>query len=176
MFTRVKQLFAALTASISQQDRTFVNLYLSSKEQKLFWAMNLPDQRHVLNVAYTALHLAKQQKHHVDVVLLVRCALLHDVGRVKGDISTIDKIITVIGDYLFSNWMRKWGKQGRGGKISNLRHAFYVYFHHAAISAAMLRAIDESPEVVNIIAKHHKAPAENDPLELMLLRKSDNMH
>jgi putative nucleotidyltransferase with HDIG domain len=175
MLNRMKQVFAAVTASITQKDREFVNCYLNSKAQKLFWAMNVPDQRHVLNVAYTALHLAEGQEN-INVGLLVKCALLHDVGKVKGDVSTFDKIITVIGDHLLPNWAKKWEKQGRGNKVSNLRHAFYIYFHHAEISAAMLKDIGECTELIEIIARHHKAPAENDPLELTLLRKSDSLH
>ncbi|MCC5465174.1 HDIG domain-containing metalloprotein [Pelosinus baikalensis] len=175
MLYRIKQVFAALTASITPKDREFIEQHLSSKAQNLFWAMNVPDQRHVLNVAYTALHLADNHSN-VNSKLLVKCALLHDVGKVKGDVSTVDKIITVIGDYFFPNQLRKWGKQGRGSKVANLRHAFYIYFHHAAISAGMLREIGESPEMIEIIAKHHKTPAENDPLELTLLRESDSMH
>ncbi len=175
MLNRIKQVFAALTASITQQDREFVDLYLDSDAQKLFWAMNVPDQRHVLNVAYTALHLAQDIKN-INSRLLVKCALLHDVGKVKGDVSTLDKMITVMGEYLFPNWVKKWGRQGRGGKVSNLRHAFYIYFNHAEISAAMLREIGESHEVAEIVAKHHKTPAENDPLELILLRRSDSLH
>lgn len=175
MLNRIKQVFAALTASITKKDREFVDLYLNFKAQKLFWAMNVPDQRHALNASYTALHLAEGQKN-VNAKLLVKCALLHDVGKVKGDVSTFDKIITVIGDLFLPNWARKWGKQGRGNKVSNLRHAFYIYFHHAEISAAMLKDIGECPELIEIIDKHHKAPAENDPLELTLLRKSDSLH
>ncbi len=160
---------------ITPKDREFIEQHLNLKAQKLFWAMNEPDQRHVLNVAYTALRLADNYSS-INIDLLVKCALLHDVGKVKGDVSTVDKIITVIGDFFFQNQLRKWGKQGRGSKVANLRHAFYIYFHHAAISAGMLREIGESPEMIDIIANHHKTPAENDPLELKLLRASDNMH
>ncbi len=173
MLHRIKQVFAALTASITPKDREFIEQHLNSEAQKLFWAMNVPDQRHALNVAYTALRLANNYSN-VNSKLLVKCALLHDVGKVKGDISTIDKIITVIGDYFFQNQLRKWEKQGRGSKMQNLRHAFYIYFHHAAVSAGMLRKIGERPEMIDIIANHHKTPAEGDPLELTLLIESDN--
>ncbi|SFL79527.1 HDIG domain-containing metalloprotein [Pelosinus propionicus] len=172
---RIKQVIAALNASITQKDKVFIERYLSSRAQSLFWAMNVPDQRHVLNVAYTSLRLAEYRKD-VNIELLIKCALLHDVGKVKGHISTADKIITVIGDYFCSSRLKKWSRQGRGNKLANLRHAFYVYFHHAAISAAMLKEIGESPKVIEIIAKHHKTPADDDPLELTLLRESDSKH
>jgi len=175
MFNRIKQVFAALTATITQNDRQFVDRHLDSKGQNLFWGMNLPDQRHVLNVAYTALQLAESYSK-VDIALLIRCALLHDVGKCKGDISTFDKIITVIAYWLLPSWTEKWGRLGRGSKLSNLRHAFYIYYHHANRSATMLQEIGESRQLIEIIAKHHKTPADNDPLELILLRKADSMH
>ncbi|GMA97903.1 HD domain-containing protein [Pelosinus sp. IPA-1] len=175
MFNRLKQVIAALTAKITQEDRNFVSFYLSSPAEGLFWNMNVPDQRHALNVAYTALDLAKSHPK-IDAILLVKCALLHDVGKIKNDVSTFDKIITVIGHRLAPSWAKKWGRLGRGNKLSNLRHAFYVYFHHAERSAAMLRDIGECPQIIEIVRIHHKTPAENDPLELVILRKSDNMH
>ena len=175
MFNRIKQVVAALTARVTPEDKVFVSRYLNAAEQKLFYGMNLPDQRHVLNVAQTALQLAKFQQK-IDINLLVKCALLHDVGKVKNDVSTLDKIITVLGHKLSPQWARQWGRSGRGSKFDNVRHAFYIYFNHGARSAAMLAAINSTPGLVNIVAKHHEAPADDDPLELIILRKADNQH
>lgn len=175
MANRVKQVMAALTAKVTSADVLFVSGYLTAAEQVLFFGMNLPDQRHVLNVAYTALKFAKAYQR-VDTHLLVRCALLHDVGKMKGDVSTMDKIITVIGHHFAPDWAKKWGRLGRGNRFRNIRHAFYIYFHHAHRSGTMLKAIDSCPKVIEIVAKHHQAPEGDDPLELMLLRKSDDLH
>lgn len=175
MLKRVKQVVAAVTAEITPEDELFVRRYLNKKEQTLFWGMNLPDQRHVLNVAYTALQLV-ENKENINKDLLITCALLHDVGKIKGDVSTIDKIITVIGHKVSPGWAQKWGRLGRGNKFKNLRHAFYIYFHHAQRSASMLQEIGVKPQVVDIVAKHHKAPADHDPLELVFLRKSDDLN
>jgi len=175
MSRRIKQVIAALTAVIRPEDRTFVSNYLSEAEQTLFWAMNLPDQRHVLNVAYTAFELAKEQKD-IDIDILIKCALLHDVGKIKGDVSTIDKIITVIGHTVSPRWAKEWGRLGRGSKLRNIRHAFYIYFHHAKRSARMLQTIGTQQKIIDIVAKHHKTPADHDPLELVLLRKADDLH
>jgi putative nucleotidyltransferase with HDIG domain len=175
MLNRVKQVVAALTAEITPEDRLFVSHYLNTEEQTLFGGMNLPDQRHVLNVAYTALQLAKDQEN-INQNLLVKCALLHDVGKIKGDVSTFDKIMTVIGHKVSPRWAKQWGRLGRGNKLKNLRHAFYIYFHHAQRSATMLQKVGVSPTVVNIVARHHQAPAIHDPLELVILRKADDLN
>ena len=175
MYNRIKQVFAALTANITPADKKYVNEHLIGAEQALFWGMNLPDQRHVLNVAYTAEQLAEYEAN-IDHKLLIKCALLHDVGKVKGDVSTLDKIITVVGHKVFPGWARQWGRLGRGNMIDNLRHAFYIYFNHAKRSARMLADIGASPRVVEIVARHHSARAASDPRELLILRKSDDLH
>ena len=175
MNKRVKQFLSAVTARIEASDQGFIANYLSAEEAKLFYQMNLPDQRHALNVAYSALELAGRQKQ-VDQELLVKCALLHDVGKVKGDVSTADKIITVILDKAAPEWAKAWGREGRGGKLANLRHAVYIYYHHAKRGAAMLSAAGMSHQLTEIIAKHHEAPAVGEPPELTLLREADNLN
>ena len=175
MFNRIKQVATALTAVIIPEDKVFVSRYLNASEQQLFWGMNVPDQRHALNVTQTALQLAKLQQL-IDINLLVKCALLHDVGKIKGDVSTVDKIITVMGHNLAPRWAKQWGRLGRGSKLDNMRHAFFIYFNHGERSAAMLKKIGVAPQIVEIVAKHHKAPADHDPLELVILRKSDDLH
>ena len=175
MNKRVKQVVAALTAWIDETDKGFVNQYLNKAQAALFWQMNLPDQRHALNVAYTALELAAGQTA-VDQELLIKCALLHDVGKVKGDVSTADKIIAVILDMVARDWAKSWGQMGRGGKIDNLRHAVYIYYHHAARGAAMLSAVGLPSELTTIIARHHETPVVGEPPELTLLKKADSLN
>lgn len=174
MNKRVKQVVAALTARVEEADRRFVEQHLEQKQAALFWQMNLPDQRHALNVAYTASKLAAGQA--VNPELLIQCALLHDVGKIKGDVSTADKIITVLLDTVAASWAKAWAKPGRGGKIDNLRHAVYIYYNHAARGAAMLQAAGVSVELAGIVARHHEAPAAGDPAELALLKQADNLN
>lgn len=175
MITRVRQVVSAFTARISQADKDFVAAHLNPPEQALFWGMNLPDQRHALNVAYTAGRLAGGNDR-IDCRLLTKCALLHDVGKVYGDVSTADKIITVIAHRLAPHWAKRWGRPGRGNKLQNLRHAFYVYFHHPARSAALLQQAGTAAAIADIVAKHHTAPAKDDPPELEILRQADQQH
>jgi len=174
MINRIRQVFSALTASVTAADREFVEMNLSKQEQQLFWKMNLPDQRHALNVAYTALDMAKCKQ--LNITVLTKCALLHDVGKVKGDVSTLDKIITVLAHKLAPHWAKEWGRRGRGSRLTNLRHAFYTYFNHPDLSADLLRMIGVSPVIIDIVSKHHKAPEESDPPELVILKAADDLH
>jgi putative nucleotidyltransferase with HDIG domain len=172
MLRRVKQFLRAITARIKDDDQVFVRQELTPAEQVLFWRMSIPDQRHALNVAYTALQLACRQPQ-VNKQQLITAALLHDVGKEKGDISTWDKVITVLTHRLAPDWAKRWARFGRGSKLANLRHAFYIYYNHAARSAELLHSVGTDPYVIDLVSKHHKAPASNDSLELMLLRQAD---
>ena len=175
MRKRVRQFFAAVTARISEQDRMFVKQYLTEPEQRLFWQMSVPDQRHTLNVAYTAAKLAAQHPA-ADWKIAVKSALLHDVGRRRGDMSVADKVIAVLAHKLAPRWARQWAKEGRGGFIANLRHALYIYFNHAERSARLLEIIGTERAVVDTVRKHHSAPAHGDTPDLNILRKADDRH
>lgn len=174
MLTRIKQVLSAITAKIKDEDRRFINLHLTKCEKKLFWAMYLPDQRHALNVCYTALLLAKNYPE-IHQEKLVKCCLLHDVGKVCGDIGTMDKIIVVLLQYFMPGKAARWSAFGKGSSFQNLRHAFYIYFHHAQRSRDKLLALG-LVEIARIVSKHHEAPASDDPPELRILRQADNLH
>lgn len=175
MANRIKQVFAALTAEVTAADHSFIRENLRAEEQSLFYGMNLPDQRHALNVAYTALELVRN-KPGIDTELLVKVALLHDVGKVRGDVSTMDKILTVIAHRFAPRWAEGWGRRGRGSKLANLRHAVHTYYHHPEQSAEMLAAIGSREEIVEIVRRHHEDQQPGEPFELAILRQADDLH
>ena len=173
---RAKQFWAAITAHITIEDSIWVNGILSPREASLFWRMNLPDQQHAIRVAKSALMLAQNVRDDIDTELLLRGALLHDVGKVYGDVSTADKVITVIGHKFAPRMMRSWGREGRGSRIDNLRHACYVYFHHPRRSAEFLQEIGAEEELIELVLHHHEPMMFGERAELTLLRRADEMH
>lgn len=168
---RSRQFFRALFADISDADKLFVQKWLKSDEEKLFWQMNLPDQRHSLNVAYTVMNIGPNH----DIEFLIRCALLHDVGRRKGDMSTFDKVFAVLMFSLLPLTALRISSYGRGGRIKNIRHALYVYRHHARISAEMLRAIGCNAEA-DIVELHHDKSELPKRDEVTLLQIADEQN
>ena len=177
MRQRVKQFFNAFTAKISQEDMDFIAKFLNTKEAILFWGMNLPDQRHALNVAYTAVNIAADKSDSdIDKKTLYKAAILHDVGRTKDDLSTIDKVIAVLFDKYAPSKARQWGRFGRGGKLDNLRHAIFIYYNHPVISAALLKECGVSDKIIDLVSKHHLPETPNDSLELNILRQADKLN
>ena len=162
---RVKQFYRAVTAKLTADDNIYISDHLSTKEQKLFFAMDVVDQYHALHVAYTLERIAIEGKQGIDHNFLIRCALLHDIGRVKGDMSVFDKVFAVLITYFLPNLADRLELNGS--------HLLYVYRHHAEIGAKKLQDIELYREA-KIIAKHHSPPSADDPAELKLLRIADD--
>lgn len=72
---RVRQLFAALGARVSAEERAMVEATLTPAELRLFDAMPAYDQRHCLDVRRTLADAG-----HADDLLL-RAAIFHDCGK-----------------------------------------------------------------------------------------------
>ena len=162
---RVKQFYRAISAKLSADDNKYISTHLSPKEQKLFFAMDVVDQYHSIRVAYTLERFVIEDTQGVDREFLIRCALLHDVGRVKGDMSTLGKVFVVLLSALFPKIADDLEFKGN--------HLIYVYRHHAEIGAKKLQDIGLYKES-KIVAKHHSPPADDDPRELKLLRIADD--
>ena len=172
---RVKQVWAALQARVTPADVLFAGAYLDPKELALFFAMAIPDQYHALRVTYDAIRLSAGRSD-VDRRLLIQSALLHDVGRREGDVSTWDKIFAVLFHRIAPEKARPWGREGKGSRLSNLRHAVYVYFNHPQRGAALLQFEGSDQKLIDIISTHHHGFREGDPPELILLRQADGMN
>ena len=91
MIQRVKQFYRAITARITMADRAWVEETLPAAAKPLFYDMHPADQYHALNVAKTAMRLWGEAPAG-DRDLLLRAALLHDVGRVQGDMDIMGKV------------------------------------------------------------------------------------
>lgn len=161
---RSRQFFRALFAEVTAEDGKYISAHLSGAEQKLFFAMSKIDQAHSLRTAYTIERLVIEGKKGVDREFLIRCALLHDTGRVKGDVSIFGKVFAVLIVTFAPSFADKLERRGN--------HAIYIYRHHAEIGARKLQQMKLFKES-KIIAKHHSAPKPDDPKELKLLRLAD---
>lgn len=175
MRKRVKQFLRALGARITPADRLFIDEYLSFGEQKLFYGMSVQDQYHCRRVARDIISLAGDRRD-IETRFLIRCALLHDVGRRWGDVSTWDKIAAVLLHYFLPGQTRRWARTGRGSRLDNLRHALHVSACHPQRGVALLRQLGVEAELLRIIGAHHKPPSKKDPPALVLLRQADDLN
>ena len=176
MIQRIRQFVRASRAHVSDEERRYVEQHLPSEAQPLFFAMDEIDQCHALNVARTATELANHLPSGLalDRDLLLRVALLHDAGRRRGDMGIWGKVLAVLAHHFFPQESRAWARERRNsrGFCAWLRHVLYVYYHHAAIGAELLRGIGMEREA-RIVALHHLPQREDDVPELRLLREAD---
>ena len=168
MYGRVRQFVRAVTQHMGEADHAFVRANLPAKALPLFYAMHPADQVHARNVAYTARALAGERGLPEELrAFLIRCALLHDVGRRRGDLDILGKVFAVLMmHYLPRTSGRLMMREGRLG------HALYVYCHHPAIGAALLRGIGMEAEA-GVIECHPQAASAGDSFVLTLLREAD---
>ena len=172
MIKRVKQFARALFARVNEDDVDYVRRHLPEEAQQLFFAMSLIDQRHSLNVAYTAEKFVAKNPYKFPIVnadLLRRAALLHDTGRRNfGNASIIAKTLAVI----IAAFCPASGERKLPDCFRLLMH---IYHHHAKIGAKKLKTIGMIDEA-KIIAKHHDPKLPTDGAELTILRLADEMN
>ena len=161
---RARQFFRALTADISVEDEKYLMAHLNRKEQELFMKMGLLDQFHSLQVAYTIERLIIQDKQGVDKEFLIRCALLHDIGKINVKMSVWQKVFAVLVTTFLPGLADKLELRGN--------RSIYIYRNHAELGGQKLQKMGLFQEA-KIIARHHSPPRADDSKELKLLRLAD---
>ena len=175
MNQRVNQFFRAITAKLEPGDHAFIGRYLSPEEAELFFGMHIADQYHALKVAHTAEDLASEGSMPVDHDILIRGALLHDIGRKKGDLDILGKVFAVLMDALFPYTSKKLACEDGRWPFGGLRHMMFVYYNHPKIGAEILRRRGLHREA-DMAERHHMPEAAGDSWELRLLRRADELN
>lgn len=183
MWQRIIQFWRAINAKINFEDKLFIEKYLNEQEQDLFFAMRIYDQRHVLNVAYTAQKIIKTE-HILDIDerLLIKACLLHDVGRTAQDICLFDKIMNVLLGKFLPQKSKQWSEKAQ--KLQSVFprsfwqkriFAVFIYYNHAQLGAEKLKKIG-LVEIANIIKYHHSPFNDNMIKELQILCRADSLN
>lgn len=129
--------------------------WLKGGERKLFEAQSDADRRHALGVACRLLAAG----HSDD--LLVRAALLHDVGKSGAAIRVWHRVLWVLAGR-FSPWIRQ--PLARSAP-------FRALANHASVGATMVRSSGAEPRLVALVAGH---PLPGDEERARLLAWADD--
>ncbi len=173
VLNRVLQFWHALFSKVGPGEISFVKTHLNPEEQSLFFSMDRPTQTHCVRVARTCLKLLPEYPQ-VNRRLLMKAALLHDVGKPANLIKTMDKVFIVVMTTLAPRLYDRMLRQ----------KLFYEHFFQAAAAhanhpqagAAIARRVNLSPDVVCLIENHHRPQQAGDPPELQILRQADALH
>ncbi|MBO2520472.1 MAG: HDOD domain-containing protein [Clostridia bacterium] len=166
---RVAQFFravAALLRGLRGDEIQWVKAHLSPWEEALFWQMSRIDQVHAVRVSMKAAQIAREEgiRDEASVRALVRAGLLHDIGKVNGDIGLFDRVAVVLlkrfaprlADALAVRGRQELVHGTRRGIGTGLRRALYAHAVHAERGAAMAKLLGVEEAVVELIRCHHR--------------------
>lgn len=161
-FYRVQQFLWSITSKVTKDDKEFIDRNLNIEEIKLFYMLSINDQKHSINTAYGVKRVCIGISG-VNTNMLVRAALLHDIGKIKCNTNGIIKSFLVIGDFLTS---------GKLKRINSIK-CINSYYNHGEIGYRILKEIVCDDEMLYLIKNHHnyKIKVNN---EMHILREQDN--
>lgn len=155
---------------LSESDQALVTNYLNEAGRFLFYQMDLADQRHSIKVARRLLHEVAFRRG-VDTERLIQGALLHDLGKVKGDIRWNHRIFIGILRRLAPGLRERWADQtARRG----WRYACFVDQVHPERGAYMASSLGLDESVVELIRYHHETRDKKENPELSCLQQADD--
>lgn len=158
-FYRVKQFFSYLNAKITNEDLEYIYSKLNNNELRLFNKLSFHEQKHSINVARDVERICLHKKKLSSD--LVKISLLHDIGKISGNLNIIDKSILVILNYL---------SKGRIKKFNSIKK-IDLYYNHGKIGANILKKYGYDERFLYLIENHH---AGIDDYELNIIKFCDN--
>ena len=158
MFYRVRQFISAVGAKLSKEDIYFIDKYLDEKEKELFYSIARYEQVHSVKVARQVMDESLQLKLY-DIVL-IKAALLHDIGKKNGGLNLINKPIMVLMDRFMPKYLNRLKKI----------KAVNTYYNHPQIAVEILA--DENEYLLFLVKNHHNYEIISDQ-GLVMLQKAD---
>lgn len=159
-FYRVKQFYWAINSRINKKDLHFLHAHLDENELGLFNRLSIQEQKHCINVAYDVEKVCKMK--NVDKKLLIKAALLHDIGKTYKKLNVIDKSILVMVDSITKGSIKKFFNVD---KVN-------VYYNHGKIGKDILKSYNYEEKLLYLIENHHNDKITGN-VELDILRICD---
>ncbi|WDU82896.1 HD domain-containing protein [Caloramator sp. Dgby_cultured_2] len=153
MLYRVKQFLRAITAKLTEDDYRFINFYLNERERQLFYSLSKSEQYHSINVARCVLETSIKEGCYD--IILIKAALLHDIGKIDSGLNPITKSIMVILDKIFSQ------------KLKMLKRIKFIraYYDHPKIALDYLG--NKKNYLAFLIENHHNYNINDRKLKLL---------
>lgn len=160
MLYRAKQFFKGVTAY--KIDSSLADIYLNSEELALFLKLPRHEKRHAIDTARTIIKMNVKENKGI----LIKAALLHDIGKTEPASGIIMKSILVLIDKIFPRICFRLSKRFR---------VFNTYYNHPQIGACLLEKTNTENKVKLLVRYHHSE--KNADIEGMdILKKADNLN
>lgn len=161
MVRRIRQFISAIyPRRLDPDELAWINRHLAPAERAIFFQMALYDQKHAVAVSRRAERLARERGvwDGRRIRIVVRAGLLHDIGKIRGDLGVWDRVAIVLSGNR-PEAAKRWIEEGvadllAGRLKSGIRRARYAEAVHPARGAAMARLMGVEEEVVSLIRRH----------------------
>jgi putative nucleotidyltransferase with HDIG domain len=150
----VRRTLLGLAPGLARPDDAFALGWLVAGEADAYRAMDPRDRDHACRVARRLLAQYPGAQPHT-----VRAALLHDVGKAERPYRVWERVLAHV-------WTP--GPATARRFPAALRGAWRVHAEHAALGAGRLRALGVDARVVELVARHHEAPAGDEELRRLI--------
>jgi hypothetical protein len=145
---RVRQFWKTITATNNRIPDSTLSTCLTPTQIVLFRRMQPSEQLHAYQVYQKLVATGWEDRD------LLSAALLHDVGKILYPLSPLDRVIIVLGKWLFPRRVPSWA----GGTPSGLRRPFVVASNHPEWGAELAKKAHTSALTVEFILRHQDSP------------------
>lgn len=155
---RIKQFYYYVNCKLTNEDKNFIDSYLNIEERNLFYKLSQQEQVHCVRVAKDVKNTYKQSN-----IILMKAALLHDIGKIERKLNVMDKSLLVLLDKL---------SKGKMNRFCNVK-AIDIYYNHGKRGCNILSKNHEDGRLLYLVENHHNEEIEDD-IELSILKMCDN--
>ncbi len=156
---RIKQFYWAITSTISLKDKDFLKKYLNENEINLFNKLAVYEQKHCIKTAQDI------KKIYSTNEILIKAALLHDIGKVSKPLNLLEKSFVVVLGHLFKNKIRRY---------ENIK-IIDSYYNHGENGYKILKGYGYDERFLYLVKNHHNNDIIGDN-ELNILKQYDNQN
>ena len=147
---RVKQFYINVTDKMTKKDYDFVKSILTNKELELFMKLSKSEQKHCVRIAKDIENIIDNKEiENYDILtnknLLIKSALLHDIGKSKKRLNVIDKSIIVILNKLTNGKLKQIEKSKK----------IQCYYNHSIYGYEILKDMIDNEIILDIVKNHH---------------------
>lgn len=153
---RVKQFYVNATDKMTKKDYDYAKEILNSKELELFMKLSKSEQKHSIRIAKDIEFTIDNKEIKDEEILknkniLIKSALLHDIGKITKRLNVIDKSVIVILNKLTNGKLKKLKKSKK----------IQCYYNHSSYGYAILKDIIDDEIILDIVKNHHSDETNN---------------
>ena len=147
---RVKQFYVNVTDKMTKKDYDYAKEILNGKELELFMKLSKSEQKHSIRIAKDIEFIIDNNETDDEEILknrdiLIKSALLHDIGKITKRLNVLDKSIIVILNKLTN------------GKLKNIKKSRKIqcYYNHSSYGYEILNDMINNEVILDIVKNHH---------------------